>query len=119
RPQYLSLSFCFYRSLDHRALHSLPTRRSSDLVDVLTLTATPIPRTLQFSLMGARDLSIIHTPPPNRQPVETEIHSFDKDLIRDAILQEVSRGGQVFFLHNRVKKIEAMADMVRQLVPDV
>jgi transcription-repair coupling factor (superfamily II helicase) len=88
-------------------------------VDVLTLTATPIPRTLQFSLMGARDLSIINTPPPNRQPVYTEIHSFNKDLIRDAILQEMSRGGQVFFIHNRVKNIESMADMVRSLVPDV
>jgi transcription-repair coupling factor (superfamily II helicase) len=88
-------------------------------VDVLTLTATPIPRTLQFSLMGARDLSIINTPPPNRQPVYTEIHSFNKELIRDAILQEMSRGGQVFFIHNRVKNIESMADMVRNLVPDV
>lgn len=88
-------------------------------VDVLTLTATPIPRTLQFSLMGARDLSIINTPPENRQPVETEIHSFDKDLIRDAISQEVSRGGQVFFIHNRVKNIESTANMVRELVPDV
>lgn len=88
-------------------------------VDVLTLTATPIPRTLQFSLMGARDLSIINTPPPNRQPVQTEIHSFDEDLIRDALTQEISRGGQVFFIHNRVKNIEAVANMVRQLVPDV
>jgi transcription-repair coupling factor (superfamily II helicase) len=88
-------------------------------IDVLTLTATPIPRTLQFSLMGARDLSIINTPPPNRQPVETEIHSFDKDLIRDAITQEVSRGGQVFFIHNRVKNIESMANMVRNIMPDI
>lgn len=88
-------------------------------VDVLTLTATPIPRTLQFSLMGARDLSIINTPPPNRQPVETEIHSFDKDLIRDAITQEISRGGQVFFIHNRVKNIEAISNMIRELAPDI
>lgn len=88
-------------------------------VDVLTLTATPIPRTLQFSLMGARDLSIINTPPSNRQPVDTEIHSFDKDLIRDAISQEVSRGGQVFFIHNRVKNIEAITNMVRELMSDV
>ncbi len=88
-------------------------------VDVLTLTATPIPRTLQFSLMGARDLSIINTPPPNRQPVETEIHSFNHELIRDAITQEISRGGQVFFIHNRVKNIEQVADMVRQLIPNV
>lgn len=88
-------------------------------VDVLTLTATPIPRTLQFSLMGARDLSIINTPPPNRQPVETEIHSFDEELLRDAITQEVSRGGQVFFIHNRVKNIEQVANMVRELIPDI
>ncbi len=88
-------------------------------VDVLTLTATPIPRTLQFSLMGARDLSIITTPPPNRQPVQTEIHSMDDDLIRDAILQEVSRGGQVFFIHNRVKNIEEIAAMIRRLLPDI
>lgn len=88
-------------------------------VDILTLTATPIPRTLQFSLMGARDLSVINTPPPNRQPVYTEIHSFDEELIRDAILQEVSRGGQIFFIHNRVKNIEEVAEMIRRLVPDI
>ncbi|SMO75318.1 transcription-repair coupling factor [Gracilimonas mengyeensis] len=88
-------------------------------VDVLTLTATPIPRTLQFSLMGARDLSVINTPPPNRQPVYTEIHSFDEELIRDAILQEISRGGQVFFIHNRVKNIEEIAEMIRRLVPEI
>ncbi|MCG8374005.1 MAG: transcription-repair coupling factor, partial [Balneolales bacterium] len=88
-------------------------------VDVLTLTATPIPRTLQFSLMGARDLSVINTPPPNRQPVYTEIHSFNEALIRDAILQEISRGGQIFFIHNRVKNIDEVAEMIRQLVPDV
>ena len=88
-------------------------------VDVLTLTATPIPRTLQFSLMGARDLSLIHTPPPNRQPVYTEIHSFDSGLIRDAIIQETSRGGQVFFIHNRVKNIEEISGMIRELVPDI
>lgn len=88
-------------------------------VDVLTLTATPIPRTLQFSLMGARDLSIINTPPPNRQPVYTEIHSMNEGLIRDAIVQEMSRGGQVFFIHNRVKNIQEVTDMVRYLVPDI
>ncbi len=88
-------------------------------VDVLTLTATPIPRTLQFSLMGARDLSVITTPPPNRQPVQTEIHSFDSALIRDAILQETGRNGQVFFIHNRVQNIEEMAGMIRDLVPNV
>ena len=88
-------------------------------VDTLTLTATPIPRTLQFSLLGARDLSLIQTPPANRQPVLTEIHTFDRDLIRDAILYEVNRGGQVFFIHNRVQTIDEMAAMVRALVPDV
>lgn len=88
-------------------------------IDVLTLTATPIPRTLQFSLMGARDLSLIHTPPPNRQPVYTEIHSFDSELIRDAILQETSRGGQVFFIHNRIGNIEEITGMIRELVPDI
>lgn len=88
-------------------------------VDVLTLTATPIPRTLQYSLMGARDLSVINTPPPNRQPVYTEIHGFNEELIRDAILQEMSRGGQVFFIHNRVKNIEETAEMIRHLVPDI
>ena len=95
----------------------LKTFRAS--VDVLTLTATPIPRTLQFSLMGARDLSIINTPPLNRQPVYTEIHSFDASLIRDAIIEETSRGGQVFFIHNRVKNIEEISDMIRELVPDI
>ncbi len=88
-------------------------------VDTLTLTATPIPRTLQFSLLGARDLSIISTPPPNRQPIDTEIHTFDKDLIRDAVLYEVSRGGQVFFIHNRVQSIEEMSSMLRNIIPDI
>ena len=95
----------------------LKTFRAS--VDVLTLTATPIPRTLQFSLMGARDLSIINTPPLNRQPVYTEIHSFDSSLIRDAIIEEISRDGQVFFIHNRVKNIEEISDMIRELVPNI
>lgn len=88
-------------------------------VDVLTLTATPIPRTLHMSLMGARDLSIINTPPPNRQPVYTEIHSFDSRLIRDAILQETSRGGQVFIIHNRVRNIGEFSAMIQQLVPNI
>lgn len=88
-------------------------------VDTLALTATPIPRTLQFSLMGARDLSIISTPPPNRQPIVTEIHTFDKNLIRDAILYETSRGGQVFFIHNRVRSIEEVSAMIRSLVPNI
>lgn len=88
-------------------------------VDTITLTATPIPRTLQFSLMGARDLSIISTPPPNRQRILTEIHSFNKNLIRDAILYETGRGGQVFVIHNRVQSIEEFASMLRALVPGV
>lgn len=88
-------------------------------VDTLTLTATPIPRTLQFSLMGARDLSIIATAPVNRQPIQTEIHAFDKDLIRDALLYEINRGGQVFFIHNRVQSINEISAMLRMLVPDI
>ena len=94
-------------------------RKMREDVDTLTLTATPIPRTLQFSILGARDLSIISTPPPNRQPILTEIHTFDKDLIRDAILYETSRGGQVFFIHNRVKTIHEVAEMVRAIVPGI
>ena len=88
-------------------------------VDTLTLTATPIPRTLQFSLLGARDLSIIQTPPPNRQPIVTEIHTIDQNLMRDAILHETSRGGQVFFIHNRVQSIDEMAETIRALVPGI
>lgn len=87
-------------------------------VDVLTLTATPIPRTLHFSLMGARDLSIISTPPPNRQPVTTEVHVFKEEVIRDAIRYELKRGGQVFFVHNRVNDIESIANLILRLVPD-
>lgn len=87
-------------------------------VDVLTLTATPIPRTLHFSLMGARDLSIITTPPPNRQPITTSIHKFDTRIIQEAIGYELQRGGQVFFVHNRVNGLEEMANMVHKLVPD-
>lgn len=87
-------------------------------VDTLTLTATPIPRTLQFSLMGARDLSTIATPPPNRQPVETNISPFSEEVIRDAIGYEVSRGGQVYFVNNRVKNIQEVAGMITRLVPE-
>lgn len=87
-------------------------------VDTLTLTATPIPRTLQFSLMGARDLSVINTPPPNRYPVQTELHVFGEETIRDAIHFELSRGGQVFFVHNRVNNIMEVAGMIQRLVPD-
>ena len=88
-------------------------------VDALTLTATPIPRTLQFSLMGARDLSVINTPPPNRHPVQTELHTFNEEIIRDAISYEISRGGQVFFVHNRVQNIQEVAGMIQRLCPDV
>ncbi|GAB3922821.1 transcription-repair coupling factor [Larkinella terrae] len=87
-------------------------------VDVLTLTATPIPRTLHFSLMGARDLSVIATPPANRQPVTTEVHTFSETVIRDAVSYEVRRGGQVFFVHNRVSDIESIANLIMRLVPD-
>lgn len=87
-------------------------------IDTLTLTATPIPRTLQFSLMGARDLSVISTPPPNRYPVQTELHPFDEELIRDAVSTELQRGGQVFFVHNKVSNIHEIAGMLQRLVPD-
>ena len=87
-------------------------------IDTLTLTATPIPRTLQFSLMAARDLSVMTTPPPNRQPIETEIIGFNEETIRDAISYEIQRGGQVFFINNRVSNIQEVAGMVQRLVPD-
>jgi transcription-repair coupling factor (superfamily II helicase) len=87
-------------------------------VDALTLTATPIPRTLHFSLMGARDLSIISTPPPNRRPVSTELAVFDEEIIRDAVSHELRRGGQVFFVHNRVNDIESIGNTIHRLVPD-
>jgi transcription-repair coupling factor (superfamily II helicase) len=87
-------------------------------VDVLTLTATPIPRTLHFSLMGARDLSVIATPPPNRQPVTTEIHTFSDTILRDAVSYELKRGGQVFLVHNRVSDIESLGNKILRLVPD-
>jgi transcription-repair coupling factor (superfamily II helicase) len=94
----------------------LKTLRSN--VDTLTLTATPIPRTLQFSLMAARDLSIIKTPPPNRQPIETELIGFNEEQIRDAVFYELQRGGQVFFIHNRIETLKEIAGMVQRLVPD-
>ena len=87
-------------------------------VDVLTLTATPIPRTLHFSLMGARDLSIIATAPPNRQPVTTELHAYNELTIRDAVSHELRRGGQVFFVHNRISDIDQIANTIFKLVPD-
>jgi transcription-repair coupling factor (superfamily II helicase) len=88
-------------------------------VDTLTLTATPIPRTLQFSLMAARDMSIIRTPPPNRQPIHTERRVFSEDVVRESIYYEINRGGQVFFVHNRVKSLLDMTAMLQRLCPDV
>ncbi|MDC1289734.1 transcription-repair coupling factor, partial [bacterium] len=88
-------------------------------VDTLTLTATPIPRTLQFSLMAARDLSIIRTPPPNRQSIHTERRIFNDELIKDSIYYEVNRGGQVFFVHNRVKSLPEITGMIQKLCPDI
>lgn len=94
-------------------------RELKESVDTLTLTATPIPRTLQFSLLGARDLSIINTPPPNRIPVQTEIMTFNKDEIRSIINYELNRGGQVFFVHNKVEELPAIESILRNLVPDM
>ncbi|MDG5490860.1 transcription-repair coupling factor [Psychroserpens sp. SPM9] len=87
-------------------------------VDVLTLTATPIPRTLQFSLMAARDLSVITTPPPNRYPIESHVIRFNEETIRDAVTYEIQRGGQIFFIHNRIENIKEVAGMIQRLVPD-
>ncbi len=87
-------------------------------VDTLTLTATPIPRTLQFSIMGARDLSMIQTPPPNRYPIQTEIHNFDAEVIKEAINFELSRNGQVFFITNRISGMEELANLIRRHIPD-
>ena len=87
-------------------------------VDTLTLTATPIPRTLQFSLMAARDLSVISTPPPNRHPIDTQVIRFSEEMIRDAINYEISRGGQVFFIHNRIENIKEVAGLLQRLIPN-
>lgn len=87
-------------------------------VDTLTLTATPIPRTLQFSLMGARDLSVIQTPPPNRFPIQTEVHTFSADIIADAINFEMSRNGQVFFVNNRISNLPELENLIHRVVPD-
>lgn len=99
--------------------HKERLKKLRRLVDVLTLTATPIPRTLQFSLFGARDISIINTPPKDRLPIHTEIVKFDKELIAEAILREVDRGGQIYFVHNRVQSIEAMYRFLKNLIPQV
>ena len=87
-------------------------------VDTLTLTATPIPRTLQFSLMAARDLSVINTAPPNRHPIDTQVIRFNEEIMRDAIQYEISRGGQIFFIHNRIENIKEVAGMLQRLIPD-
>jgi len=88
-------------------------------IDTLTLTATPIPRTLQFSLMGARDLSVINTPPPNRMPIITELHGFNEEIIKEGIEYEVARNGQVFFIHNRVENIRLMQDTIKRICPNI
>ena len=87
-------------------------------IDTLTLTATPIPRTLQFSLMAARDLSVIKTPPPNRQPVETQVIGFNEEIIRDAVAYEIQRDGQVFFINNRIENLKDIAGLIQRLVPE-
>ena len=94
-------------------------RQLKSSVDTLTLTATPIPRTLQFSLLGARDLSIINTPPPNRIPVQTEIMLFDHDEVKKILNYELNRGGQIFFVHNRVEELQSIHDILHRLVPDM
>ena len=105
---------------EHRfgVTHKEKIKRLRHEVDVLTLSATPIPRSLNMGMMGLRDLSVIETPPVDRQAIRTYVARFDEDLIRSAILQELARGGQVFFVHNRVESIEKMADQLRALVPE-
>ena len=93
-------------------------RQMKTNVDTLTMSATPIPRTLQFSLVGARDLSVIHTPPPNRYPIQTEIHTFSAEIIADAINFEMSRNGQVFFVNNRISELTHIAEMIKKHIPD-
>ncbi|MDR2868813.1 MAG: transcription-repair coupling factor [Bacteroidales bacterium] len=93
-------------------------REMKAIVDTLTLSATPIPRTLQFSLMGARDISVIATPPPNRYPIQTEIHVFDEKVIKEAVSYEISRGGQLFFVHNKIENINEIAALIQRLVPE-
>ncbi|MCP4547565.1 MAG: transcription-repair coupling factor [bacterium] len=106
---------------EHRfgVAHKEKVKRARAAVDVLTLTATPIPRTLHMSLGGIRDISLIRTPPRDRLPVHTEVSVFDEETIKEAILREVDRGGQVFFVHNRVQTIEAMASFLQKLLPDL
>ena len=93
-------------------------RQMKSNVDTLTMSATPIPRTLQFSLVGARDLSVIQTPPPNRYPIQTEIHTFGTEIITDAINFEMSRNGQVYFVNNRISQLQEIADLIHKYIPD-
>jgi transcription-repair coupling factor (superfamily II helicase) len=106
---------------EHRfgVAHKERIKQLKQTIDVLTLTATPIPRTLQMSFTGLRDLSVIHTPPPDRLAIRTQVSRFDETVIREAILREVRRGGQVFFVHNRVRTIEALATFLGRIVPEV
>jgi transcription-repair coupling factor (superfamily II helicase) len=99
--------------------HKERLKEMRKLVDVLTLTATPIPRTLNMALMGLRDISVINTPPPNKLPIITEVVETSDEVIKKAILREIQRGGQVFFVHNRVQSIEAMAERLRELAPEL
>jgi transcription-repair coupling factor (superfamily II helicase) len=99
--------------------HKEKLKKLRNSVDILTLTATPIPRTLHFSLMGVRDLSVIETPPLDRLAIKTFIRKFDEEVIRDAILREVDRGGQVFFVHNKIRSIHSIAELIQRLVPGV
>ena len=92
-------------------------REMRTTIDTLTMSATPIPRTLQFSLIGARDISVITTPPPNRQPIDTQVHVFDEDILRDAIQYELDRGGQVFVVHNKIQTIKELSGLIQRLVP--
>src|SRR5207253_3184269 len=98
--------------------HKEKLKRLRATVDVLTLTATPIPRTLHLALLGIRDISNLETPPPDRLPIETRITRFDRTLIRQAILRELNREGQIFFVHNRVFNIGPIADQIRRIVPE-
>ena len=106
---------------EHRfgVAHKERLKQLKKSVDVLTLTATPIPRTLQMAFSGLRDLSVIHTPPPDRLSVRTQVCRFEASLVREAILREVRRGGQIFFVHNRVQSIDALAELLRRIVPEV
>ncbi|RPH94212.1 MAG: transcription-repair coupling factor, partial [Calditrichaeota bacterium] len=99
-------------------MHKENIKLIKNSVDTLTLSATPIPRTMHMALMGAKDMSIINSPPNNRRPIKTEVSRFDRDLIREAVLKEIDRGGQVFFVHNRVQSIYGMASLVRDIVPE-